>query len=209
MVRLREKLSREQDTRDRVLRAAAELFATRGYAATSISAIRETSGVLPSSIYWEFGSKEGIFAAVLEDSAKRWLEESSRGIARAMRETESEQRLAGYFRYMADALAARPEFLRLMLLMALERREGDEASLEMVRAHRRQAVEGLARLFVAGGIVDADAPPGAAEDIARLSIACFDGAFAAAQIDGGEADLRRMFELLQGALIAVSQRESG
>lgn len=37
-------------TRERVIRAAAELFATRGFAATSISAIRNASGALPSSI---------------------------------------------------------------------------------------------------------------------------------------------------------------
>ena len=46
-----------------MLRAAAELFSERGYAATSISAICKASGVVPSSIYWVFGNKAGVFAA--------------------------------------------------------------------------------------------------------------------------------------------------
>ena len=66
------------ETRQRVLRAASELFSARGFAGTSISAIRAASGVLPSSIYWEFGSKEGLLAAVLEDAAEQWLTTDAR-----------------------------------------------------------------------------------------------------------------------------------
>src|SRR3712207_2719799 len=71
-------------TRQRVLDAAAELFAAHGFAGTSISAIRKASGVLPSSIYWEFGSKQGILAAVLEDSADRWLDQAAQSARRAI-----------------------------------------------------------------------------------------------------------------------------
>lgn len=193
------------DTRRRVIEAAADIFATRGYAAASISAIRKASGVLPSSIYWEFGSKEGIFAAVLEDSARRWLQESSRGIKQAMRRDPGDRPLTRYFEYMADALVEGPEFLRLMFLMALERREGNEASLETVRVHRRRAIEGIGRLFLECGLIDRDDDPARVRDIARLAVACFDGAFAAAQIDGDEADLRRMLELFHSALIALNR----
>ena len=199
---MQQKTKAEQDTRVRVLRTASELFAARGYAATSISAIREASGVLPSSIYWEFGNKEGIFAAVLEDSAARWLAQSTRGIMRAMRARTGSNldRLAAYFDYMANAMAERPEFVRLTLLIAVERREGDEACLEIVRSVRQRAVEALTRLFVATGLVEPNGDEAAARDVARLAIACFDGAFAAAQIDADAVDLRRVISLLYASL---------
>jgi hypothetical protein len=42
-----------------------------------------------------------------------------------------------------------------------------------------------------------------ARDVALLTIACFDGAFTAAQIDADAADLRRMFTLLYSAMTAA------
>jgi AcrR family transcriptional regulator len=196
---------KKHDTRQRVLEAATELFATRGYAATSISAICRASGVLPSSMYWEFGNKAGIFAAVLEDSAERWLDQSTRSVVRAMKDRPGSNidRLAAYFDYMAEALTEGPEFLRLMVMVALERRHADPRVLETVRSHRARSVEALARLFAACGL-ERPGPDGVtARDVALLTIACFDGAFAAAQIDADAADLRRMFTLLYSTMTAA------
>ena len=196
---------RKHDTRQRVLEAAAELFATRGYAATSISAICKASGVLPSSMYWEFGNKAGIFAAVLEDSAERWLEQSTRSVVRAMKDRPGSNvdRLAAYFDYMADALSEGPEFLRLKLMVALERRHADPHALEIVRSHRERSVETVASLFAACGL-ERPGPDGVtARDVALLTIACFDGGFAAAQIDAEAADLRRMFKLLYSTMTSA------
>jgi AcrR family transcriptional regulator len=192
----------EQDTRERVIRAAADLFADRGYAGTSISAIREASGVLPSSIYWEFGNKEGVFAAVLEDSTERWLAGSTRAVARLMRQRASASGniLEPYFDFMAEALAARPEGLRLMLLVSVERRHGDSKPIEIIRAARRQAVEGLARVFAGAGLVAAEPESEEALDVARLIMMCFDGAVVAAQIDADAGDFKRMFRKLYSAL---------
>jgi AcrR family transcriptional regulator len=199
------KAKKQRDTRERVLKAAAELFATRGYAATSISAICKASGVLPSSLYWEFGNKAGIFAAVLEDTAKRWLEQSGRSVVQAMRERQGSNAdpLATYFDFMAEALAEGPEFLRLMLMVALERRQGDRHTLEIVRSHRARSVEGVARLLAACGLEQPGPDGVTARDLARLTIACFDGAFAAAQMDADVADVRRMFTLLHSAMTAA------
>jgi AcrR family transcriptional regulator len=191
------------DTRQRVLKAAGKLFATRGYAATSISAICSASGVLPSSVYWEFGNKAGILAAVLEDSAQRWLDQSTRSVVRAVRERpESEgDGLSAYLDYMAEALAKGPDFLRLMLMVALERSHADPRALEIIRAHRVRSVSSVARVLTLLGLEGSDGVT--AHDVAALMIACFDGGFIATQIDAEPADLRRMFALLRSALVAA------
>jgi AcrR family transcriptional regulator len=55
-----------QATRGRILDAALELFASGGYAATSISTIAREAGVVPETIYSSFGSKRGIVDGLIE-----------------------------------------------------------------------------------------------------------------------------------------------
>ena len=196
-------------TRARVISAASELFATRGFAGTSISAIRDASGLLPSSIYWEFGSKEGILAAVLEESAENWHRQAGESARRAFEQSRQTGRhpLEAYFANLAEELIERPDFLRLLLLLALERREADPATIEAVRRVRVRATSALARAFRAGGLVDAGMSDDTVEELARIALAFADGAFVAAQIDPGVADLRRMFAIFYAGMAAALRVE--
>jgi AcrR family transcriptional regulator len=56
----------EQDTRERILEIAADLFAEKGYAGTYVREIVERAGVSKPVLYYYFRSKEGLFYAVLE-----------------------------------------------------------------------------------------------------------------------------------------------
>jgi len=51
--------------RDAILREAAELFATKGYAESGLREIAERAGVRPSTIYHHFGSKEHIYEEII------------------------------------------------------------------------------------------------------------------------------------------------
>ena len=51
--------------RDAVLRACAELFRTTGYEGTSLDDIVRATGLHRGSIYSAFGSKRGLFLAIL------------------------------------------------------------------------------------------------------------------------------------------------
>lgn len=57
--------------RVKLLRAAVELFTTRGYATTSVREIVEGAGVTKPALYYHFASKEGIYLAILEDLQRR------------------------------------------------------------------------------------------------------------------------------------------
>ncbi len=65
------KSERTKLRRKTILRAAAELFFEQGYATTSIDAIIERTGGSKRTIYSEFGSKEGLFLALVADNADR------------------------------------------------------------------------------------------------------------------------------------------
>lgn len=58
--------TRGQQTQQQILDAALPQFAERGYAATSIQDIAEAACVAKPALYYHFGSKAGLFRALLE-----------------------------------------------------------------------------------------------------------------------------------------------
>ena len=57
--------ARRTDTRERILEAAAELFADRGYAGTSIRDIADRLGLTKAALYYHFTSKDEILQALV------------------------------------------------------------------------------------------------------------------------------------------------
>lgn len=79
-------LSRRQQysaaTRRALIKAAGQLFAVRGYAATSLDAIVSEAKVTKGALYHHFSGKQGIFEAVLtdlEDQAARQISKAMKG----------------------------------------------------------------------------------------------------------------------------------
>lgn len=63
---------RAHETRERIRESAHRLFATQGFADTTITQIAQDAGVAPQTVYAVFGSKGGIVSEMLES-----LEESA------------------------------------------------------------------------------------------------------------------------------------
>lgn len=53
--------ARKEATQARILRASMDLFATRGFDGTSISAVARRAGVSRSAVFWHFGTKVALF----------------------------------------------------------------------------------------------------------------------------------------------------
>ena len=53
--------------RERLLDAAAEVFAERGYRASSVEDIATAAGLTKGAVYWNFDSKEDVFFALIEE----------------------------------------------------------------------------------------------------------------------------------------------
>jgi len=186
-------------TRERVLEAAAQLIANCGYAATSIARISKASGANPASIYWAFGSKEGLFAAVMERAAEAFFEE----VGEPPRDPDPWNRLAA----LAEAFEGGPAFLRLLLVLSLERRDGDPAVLEAARRVRAKAADQLAAGYVKALALDDQLERRRiANALSRLTLMLFDGVFVASQIEPDDTDLTRTFELIATSVQATGER---
>ncbi|MCP4226857.1 MAG: TetR/AcrR family transcriptional regulator [Actinomycetia bacterium] len=190
------KLSRREElgveSRRKIVEAAAALMAERGYAGTSIAAVSRKSGLLSGSIYWHFESKEALLAAVVEEGARAWHD--------ALPHPDSSAEAT------AAMLEEHPEFLRLLLLIALERREVDHLSLAAIRRVRLRARRDL-RQFVVALIepVTDELPAELLDEFTEFFLALADGAFIAHHIDPETADVSALFRLLQQALRALAR----
>jgi AcrR family transcriptional regulator len=65
--------TRDPDRRERILRAAAELVAERGFHAVSMADIGAASGIVGSGVYRHFDSKSAVLVALLDDGMERLL----------------------------------------------------------------------------------------------------------------------------------------
>lgn len=185
-------------TRDRILVAAAELIARQGYAATSITQISERSGANPASIYWAFGSKEGLLAAVMERAAEAFF---------AKLEPPREGNAFSWLTTLAGSFAEGPEFLRLLLVLSLERRDGDPVVLEAARRVRTAAADGLSAAYaVAFEVDDTFRRRAVCDRLARFTLMLLDGVFVAGQIEADTTDLPRAFETIAIAVEATGRQ---
>ncbi|WP_214408551.1 TetR/AcrR family transcriptional regulator [Sphaerisporangium fuscum] len=59
------------ETQLKLYMAAVELIAEQGYSATTVDAIAERAGVAKGTVFYNFGSKDALFAALLEHGIHR------------------------------------------------------------------------------------------------------------------------------------------
>jgi AcrR family transcriptional regulator len=176
-----------------ILDATEKLMATRGYAATSISDIRKACGLPPSSIYWHFGSKEGVLASVMERGAERFFAAIPSG-------GTAEQQLT----VLADLQSQHPDFLRLFYMLSLERSD-DAAVARIVRRVRDNAIDRFRdaiRQLLPGDVGRAKAQRIVAE-LTAFAVAQSDGIFLADHLEPDSTDVHRSYRRLFQAIAAL------
>ena len=201
------KLSRREElgveSRRKIVAAAAALMAERGFAGTSIAAVSKRSGLPSGSIYWHFESKEALLAEVVEEGARRWFDAL---LMNTRLPVDLADRATALLEASATSLEQQPEFLRLLILIALERRKADKATIAVIRRVRARALQHIRTLLSAllTGF-DPERADRLAGEFARLVLCVADGAFVANQIDPRETDIRALFDLMRRALAALAR----
>ena len=125
-------------SRERILDAAAEIAAERGYEGASIALVSAKCGLPASSIYWHFTNKDDLIAAVIERSFGDWLKAWQVPV-----EGSPQDRLVGLAMQIAKALLDSPDFIRLGLMLSLERRPVEPRARAMFLQSRAQTFDQL------------------------------------------------------------------
>jgi AcrR family transcriptional regulator len=184
-------------SRERVLDAAEQIMASRGFEAATIARVVEESGIPLSSVYHYFGSKDGILLAVMERGADRFfadLPDLSRRPGRPA------QHLARVTAAAARTLERHPDFLRLLIVFAVQPPTAGEGEIQaVVRRIREHALE-LMREQIAAAFRDDPRSP-VTDLLARFALAAIDGAFVACQADR-RASIEQLLQPLPASLAA-------
>jgi len=185
-------------SRTAILDAAAHIAGERGYEGTSINAVSERSGLPASSIYWHFKNKDELIAAVIDRSYSDWIE-ALRRLADQDSELSPVEMYSSGMRQSAEQLIQFPDFLRLGLMLTLERRPSEPTARQRFQATR---VETLARLRRYLGRVFESLGEAEIEQLAVLTLAGSDGLFIAAESEG--IDIADGFETLARAVMGAA-----
>jgi len=150
---------RKADTRERLLSAAAQLFADHGIDAVSVDVVAEAAGRTSGAVYDHFGSKQGMLLALLDE----WEQSLVTVIAA---EFELAVGVSDRLRAVATNLIAHPsEETRRLLLLEQElwlRAARDPAVASALRLRAAEAHARMARGFaswMADGIIEPVASP--------------------------------------------------
>ena len=185
-------------SRTRILDAATEIAAERGYEGTSIGAVSAKCGLPASSIYWHFKDKDDLIAAVIERSFANWLT-----VWQLPEDVIARDRLKEVAIGTAKAVLDSPDFLRLGLMLALERRPVEPKARAMFVQVRHQAFEVLCTGIRDLGLALTDEQ---VDQLATYALAGADGLFIAKEIGGDTVDLVAMFALHGQALYDTALR---
>ena len=69
---------KQEDTKERILEKALELFSARGYDAVSVGEIAKAAGIKAPSLYNHFPSKQAIFDTIVETTAAQYETDTGR-----------------------------------------------------------------------------------------------------------------------------------
>lgn len=199
----RKRRANGEESRRRILDAAAEIAGERGYEGTSIALVSEKCGLPASSIYWHFKNKDELIAAVIERSFDIWVDALT---LPGHAGDPVPERIAAMAGQVAKTLLDSPDFLRLGLMLTLERRPEEPSARRMFLQVRDTARERLAAVLAA---VAPEADRDTIELVTTYAIAATDGLFIAREIGGDSVDLVRLFELHARAIYDALTRLTG
>lgn len=137
--RVRRRPTREQ-TRERLLAAAATVFGERGYEQASLDEISATAGLTKGAIYSNFGSKDDLFYALMSSQINDRLSQITDSIGAHTTFAEFSH-VAG--RVLRDATAGDPEW-HLTFIEFWTRAMRNPTLRRDFAAHRRAAREAIA-----------------------------------------------------------------
>lgn len=152
------------DTRGRILQAAAELFAEKGYAGATTRAIAEQAGVNEVTIFRHFGAKENLVKAIMEQFG---------GMALA---GEMELHFSGDLRQdltmiggmMLKVMTERSSAMRMALCEA-----GNFPEIRQAVADNPRQLRGMLTRYLEGQIAAGVIRPGHAEALAQAFLGMF------------------------------------
>src|SRR5215510_740898 len=113
----RQRKEQGEQTRQAIIDVTTKLFATRGYAGTSLDLIAKEAQTSKSSIFWHFENKEDLLFTVVDRAMSEWEVKAGSEI---LAQPDPPAQLAKLIDLYRELAQDRPDTLRLLLGLLLE-----------------------------------------------------------------------------------------
>ncbi len=189
-----------QESRKRLIEVTIQLICERGIHGTSVGAVCERAGVVKTGLYWHFGSKGGLLAAVIDEVAMLWVDEI---LADVLLTEAPRQRLDRMIAGLRDIVVNRAHALQVIQAVISESANVSDEVREAVRRLNQRSLDALMKGF--GQSLGDDFPD--LDMLATTIIALTHGALRQHQIDPENTDLDRMFaDMRRTVLVLIFDR---
>jgi AcrR family transcriptional regulator len=151
------------DTRERILDAAARVFALKGYQAASLDEVARAAGMTKGAIYWHFRSKSDLFFALLDYKYEQNIQpvpDELRAAAAAALRSDPRTALTFFLQTVFTRIRADENWPRLYLEFIGQARDDDlRARLAHFHEQSKAQVAGYISLMQAAGLAPAHRDP--------------------------------------------------
>ncbi|HEY6101882.1 MAG TPA: TetR/AcrR family transcriptional regulator [bacterium] len=191
--------SAETATKDRILGAAVDVFARKGYHGAGVEDIVAVSGTSKGAFYHYFASKRAIFLTLMDtlaDSVEQGVESAISGEQGAIAKVEAALRV------VVETAAAQRDLAKILLVEAVGL--GPEFEEKRLEIHRRFAR--VIQRHLDRGVVEGDIPPQDTALAARAWFGALNEIIAQWLLSGGDVLTSRLPELRALFLRSIGAR---
>ncbi len=198
--------AQEQQVRDRIIRAAVQVFSEKGYHRATIADVVGRSGLSVGAIYTHFTGKEELFLQSCDLISGQGLDELAIRLAPLTSTADRLSMAIAYYVESIDEFQGAPGQVGLVRAWA---EAGEEPGVREMLARRRERLVGAAQLLLREGIARGELPVWIDVDgLARGFLALLDGLLLQ-RIEAGdsyrpEESIRRATALLDVLLASAA-----
>jgi AcrR family transcriptional regulator len=195
----RQRKEQGEQTRQAIIDVTTKLFATRGYAGTSLDLIAKEAQTSKSSIFWHFENKEDLLFTVVDRAMSEWEVKAGSEILAQPDPPSQLSKLIELYRELAQE---RPDTLRLLLGLLLETADvNEDVKKRFQRMYRgyRTSIQIVIEEGISAGYFTRELP---SSHLSALVLALFDGLFIQWFLDAGAVP-EDIFDSLKKAVFAL------
>lgn len=169
------KLTQRQETYDKILGAALDLFVSRGFEGTTVDAVAEAAGVTKGAIYFHFATKDDLLRVLLDQVESNFVDPMDRRVRRAG--PGAREKFVAFAHQQSELGIGRTKLAILAIKTSSDFADGDARFGPRIRQIYRRLydiVEDIVELGKAQGEFRADV---GTRQLASFVIATHDGTF--------------------------------
>jgi AcrR family transcriptional regulator len=197
----------EQEVRDRIVRAANEVFGSLGYHRATMRDVVAASGLSVGAIYTYFESKDELFLACCDLTSSEVATAIAARLAGGTTTRERLQIALGFYLDTIDGTAG-PAADPAVLIHAWAEAEQEPAVREML-GRRREQISTIGRMLLAEGLARGEVPAWADIDALAVAFGAMLDGLALVRLEAGPRYRRADAERQAGALIELLLAAAG